>query len=77
MNNNETWPEDQADWPQTASIVQGGVVSQPARCDNCNKVVTEDNSKALFCTGEINGVQRHIIRLCSECEPTNKHRGAA
>ena len=32
MNNNETWPEDQADWPQTASVVQGGVVpAKPAQ----------------------------------------------
>lgn len=22
----EGWPEDRADWPQTASVVQGGVV---------------------------------------------------
>ena len=26
MNENKQWPEDQADWPQTASVVQGGVV---------------------------------------------------
>ena len=28
----EGWPEDQADWPQTASVVQGGVVpAKPAQ----------------------------------------------
>ena len=26
MNNNETWPEDRADWPHAVGAVQGGVV---------------------------------------------------
>lgn len=30
----QQWPEDVADWPNTASTVQGGVVSQPARREN-------------------------------------------
>ena len=30
----QQWPEDVADWPQTASTVQGGVVSPQVRCDN-------------------------------------------
>lgn len=57
--------------------VKGGVVNQQVRCDNCNQVVTQGEAKTLFCSGEINGVRRHVISLCPSCVPTKKDRGAA
>ena len=73
----QQWPEDVADWPNTASTVQGGVVSPQVRCDNCNTVVTQGEAKTLFCSGQIDGVQRHIISLCPSCVPTKKEGNPA
>lgn len=44
MNNESQWPEDQADWPQTASAVQGGVVpAKPAQLYSKTRQVTVDD----------------------------------
>lgn len=47
MCNESQWPEDEADWPQTASVVQGGAVPVKAKnqiipkgsmCQGCSKL---------------------------------------
>ena len=62
---------------QDGRTAQGCVVSQLVRCDNCNTLVTQDEAKTLFCSGKINGVQRHVISLCPSCVPTKKEGGTA
>ena len=76
MNNESQWPEDKADWPQTASVVQGGVVSsaKPAQSyGKTHQVTVEQLAKLQERCDELLKQRDELLAACLKTLIDNSH----